>query len=78
MQFTCTVCDTQQQKTFSKDSYEDGVVLLRCDNCDSLHLIADNLGWFSDGKLNIEDIMKEKGEGVQKYDLDGTLEFLQE
>ena len=51
-------------RTFSKDSYTKGVVLLRCGGCDSLHLIADNLGWFRDSKTNIEDLMKEKGDKV--------------
>ncbi len=44
--FTCGVCDTRQARTFSKKSYEEGVVLIRCEGCDKLHLIADNLGWF--------------------------------
>ena len=65
MAFTCAKCDTKQARTFSKDSYTKGVVLLRCGGCDNLHLIADNLGWFRDGKTNIEDIMREKGEQVQ-------------
>ena len=64
MAFTCTVCDTKQARTFSKESYETGVVLIRCGGCDNLHLVADNLGWFKDGKTNIEDIMKEKGSEV--------------
>ena len=62
--YTCTKCDTQQARTFSKDSYTKGVVLLRCSGCDNLHLIADNLGWFEDNKTNIETIMREKGDLV--------------
>lgn len=53
MAFTCSKCNTKQARTFSKDSYEKGVVLLRCQGCDSLHLIADNLGWFRDQRTNI-------------------------
>jgi protein import protein ZIM17 len=72
MMYTCAVdnCGTKQARTFSKDSYQNGVVLLRCEGCDKLHLIADNLGWFeNDGvnkgnKINIETIMAEKGEKV--------------
>lgn len=64
MAFTCSKCETKQAKTFSKDSYQNGVVLLRCEGCDNLHLIADNLGWFRDNKVNIQLLMEEKGEQV--------------
>ena len=53
MAFTCCKCETKQARTFSKESYNKGVVLLRCGGCDNLHLIADNLGWFRDGSTNI-------------------------
>ena len=70
MMYTCAVegCGTKQARTFSKQSYEKGVVLVRCEGCNNLHLIADNLGWFEpDGifkgrKVNIETLLKEKGE----------------
>ena len=75
MMYTCAVkdCGTKQARTFSKDSYYKGVVLLRCDGCNNLHLVADNLGWFeADGvdrgnKTNVESILKAKGEHVHKY-----------
>ena len=51
-------------------------MLIRCEGCDSLHLIADNLGWFHDEKSNIETIMKEKGNEVRKFLTDESLEFL--
>jgi len=63
--FTCNVCEHRQAKTMSKQSYEKGVVLIRCDGCENVHLIADNLGWFKDNKTNIADILKEKNEDVQ-------------
>ena len=46
--YTCRVCGTRSSKTFSKVSYEKGVVLVRCSGCNNLHLIADNLGYFKE------------------------------
>ena len=78
MMYTCNVCQTKQGRTFSKDAYQNGVVLIRCDGCENLHLIADNLGWFKDEKTNIEDILKEKGERISKFMNNESLEFMME
>ena len=40
-----------------------------------MHLIADNLGWFRDGKTNIQDIMKEKGDTVKTNIDDNSIAF---
>jgi protein import protein ZIM17 len=48
MMYTCNVCQTRQNRSFTKQAYNHGVVLVRCEGCKNLHLIADNLGFFED------------------------------
>ena len=64
--YTCGVCGAADQKSCTKNSYHNGVVLIRCDTCRSIHLIADNLGWFSDEKVNVESILAAKGISIRK------------
>lgn len=66
--FTCEVCKVRNTKTISKQAYQKGVVIIKCEGCANNHLIADNLGWFTDTKKqwNIEDIMALKGETVRR------------
>jgi hypothetical protein len=64
--FTCKVCEERSHHIMSKLSYTKGVVLIECPGCKNRHLIADNLGWFRDGKTTVEDLVKEKGEGIRK------------
>ncbi|KAH8554564.1 DNL zinc finger-domain-containing protein [Umbelopsis sp. PMI_123] len=64
--FTCKVCNERSHHVMSKLSYTKGVVLIECPGCQNRHLIADNLGWFRDGKTTVEDLVKEKGEGIRK------------
>lgn len=83
MRFTCTHegpeaptdADTSRTSTkiISKGSYEKGIVVVRCDCCDKQHLIADNLGWFGD-KTNIEAILAERGEEVQRMGGEGLVD----
>ncbi|KNE72462.1 hypothetical protein AMAG_16505 [Allomyces macrogynus ATCC 38327] len=54
--FTCKVCSTRMSKTVTRQSYYTGVVLIKCDGCAKLHLIADNKNWFQEGR-NVEEIL---------------------
>ncbi len=72
--FTCTTCEARVARTFTRRSYEKGVVIVRVeekDGCTSkkgscLHLIADNLGWFEDNPVNVETMLAARGEAVQR------------
>ena len=76
--FTCNVCNTRAAKQFTENSYLNGVVIVQCPGCNSRHLIADNLGFFSDeeeGGWNIEKAMAKLGENVNVVNDDNVLEL---
>ncbi|KAH6561485.1 hypothetical protein BASA50_001234 [Batrachochytrium salamandrivorans] len=75
--FTCKVCDHRSYKSMSKKAYATGVVMIKCDGCKNMHLIADHLGWFDSSKPpgTIEDIMREKGETVKRIKVQPPVKF---
>lgn len=64
--FTCGVCNTRSAKKISKRAYHHGVVIVTCFSCNNRHLIADRLKWFGEEDVDIETMMREKGEEVVK------------
>ena len=82
IQFTCKICNTKMTRIFTKHAYHNGIVIIKCDGCKGNHLIADNLGWFSeannkkDDKFNIETILKNLNQNYIKKDLQGLLEIV--
>ena len=43
LQFTCNVCESRNVHSISKHAYTKGTVIVTCPNCNSTHLVADNL-----------------------------------
>ena len=71
LSFTCKVpdCGTRSTHEFARKSYTDGVVIVQCPGCKNRHLIADNLGWFAQGRgepKTIEEIVAARGGRVQR------------
>lgn len=53
-------CQKRSEETFSKQSYHSGTVIIRCEGCRNLHLIADHLKIISETKVELEDILQGK------------------
>jgi len=64
IEFTCTICQNRVAKTFSKQAYEKGTVLIRCSGCQNFHLIADHINFTGYAEKTIEEIAANKGEPV--------------
>lgn len=75
--FTCNKCDNRAMRSFSKQAYQNGVVIVQCPGCQARHLIADNLGWFG-GRRNVEEMAADQGQEVRWHDSGGgALELTQ-
>ena len=74
LQFTCNVCDAPNSHSISRHAYAKGTVLVTCPNCNSAHLIADNLNWIEDDFKNLEEYMERQGKPITKLVNDGVAE----
>ena len=63
--FTCGKCSTESSHIFTKNSYKNEIVIVRCPGCSSLHLFADNKGWFGSEK-NVEEILTNMGKSYKR------------
>ncbi|KIW03096.1 uncharacterized protein PV09_05741 [Verruconis gallopava] len=77
MTFTCKQCNTRSTHKMSKQGYHHGTVVITCPGCKNRHLISDHLKIFSDKRVTLEDIMKQKGQLIKRGTLsaEGDVEF---
>lgn len=71
-------CQKRSEETFSKQSYHHGTVIIRCEGCRNLHLIADHLKIISEARVELEDILQGKvpvRRGVYLEDRGSVVEF---
>lgn len=64
--FTCKPCSNRSTHAISKHGYHKGSVLVACPCCKNRHVVSDHLKIFSDRRITLEDIMREKGELVKR------------
>ena len=59
MMFTGAKCETRAARGFSRQAFENGVVIVTCPGCQVKHVIADRMGWFGEPG-SVEDFIAQK------------------
>jgi protein import protein ZIM17 len=76
---SCRPCHHRSAHRISHQGYHHGTVIVTCPKCKNRHVISDHLKIFSDKRVTLEDILKDKGELLKKGRLDagadGDMEF---
>ena len=73
--FTCAKCETRAARGFSRQAYENGVVIVTCPGCQVKHVIADRMGWFGEPG-SVEDFIAQKTrDGEQSNATRGSLQL---
>jgi protein import protein ZIM17 len=72
MMFTCGRCETRAAKGFSRQAYDNGVVIVRCPGCQTQHLVADRYGWFGEPG-SVEDFLRDRGDVVARTREEGIV-----
>lgn len=74
MIYTCKICNGRNAQMVSKVAYNEGMVVSTCKHCSNRHLIADNerkldMGPDAPEYRKVEEVLKERGETVNKLQL---------
>jgi len=64
MMFTCGRCETRAVRGFSRQAYENGVVIVTCPGCLNKHVVADRMGWFGEPGSVEDFITQAAGKGT--------------
>lgn len=72
--YSCKICSTRNHGLVSKVAYNGGTVIMRCKQCNNLHLMVDHLNWFGEGARSMQQILQAKG--IQITTKDNLIEWI--
>ena len=59
LSWICANCGTRCAKVCRKKSYQETLVIMRCDECRKWQLMSDHLHWFKDDAFQIEQLLEQ-------------------
>lgn len=72
--YSCKICSTRNHGLVSKVAFNGGTVIMRCKQCNNLHLMVDHLNWFGEGARSMQQILQAKG--IQITTKDNLIEWI--